>query len=67
MWQFLQDDQGTAAVEYSLLISLIGLMAAGALHVLGGNLVEAFSSVSAGLPSIQLIEDSQQSGVIENF
>jgi len=64
MFQFLQDERGTAAVEYSLLISLIGLVAVGALHVLGGNLVDAFSSVSAGFPTIQLIEDSRQSGLL---
>jgi Flp pilus assembly pilin Flp len=46
MYQFFQDEQGTAAIEYSLFISLIGLVMAGALHLLGVNLVDAFSSVS---------------------
>ena len=53
MCQFLQDERGTAAIEYSLFISLIGLVTAGALHVLGANLVDAFSSVSGGLTVVQ--------------
>ncbi len=53
MCQFLQDERGTAAIEYSLFISLIGLVMAGALHVLGANLVDAFSSVSGGLTVVQ--------------
>ena len=53
MCQFLQDERGTAAIEYSLFVSLIGLVTAGALHVLGANLVDAFSSVSGGLTVVQ--------------
>ncbi len=67
MYQFLQDEQGTAAIEYSLLISLFGLVMAIALHVLGANLVDAFSSVSEGLPSIQVIEDNRNSGLLGEF
>jgi Flp pilus assembly pilin Flp len=57
MYQFFQDERGTAAIEYSLLISLIGLVIAGALYVLGANLVDAFSSVSGGFTPGQVIED----------
>jgi Flp pilus assembly pilin Flp len=57
MYQFLQDERGTAAIEYSLLISLIGLVIAGALHILGANLVDAFSSVSGAFTPGQVIED----------
>jgi Flp pilus assembly pilin Flp len=57
MYQFFQDERGTAAIEYSLLISLIGLVMAGALFVLGANLVDAFSSVSGAFTSGQVIED----------
>jgi Flp pilus assembly pilin Flp len=63
MYQFLQDERGTAAIEYSLFISLIGLVVAGALHVLGANLVDAFSLVSEALPSIQVTEDPQNKGL----
>ena len=57
MYQFFQDEQGTAAIEYSLFISLIGLVITGALHVLGANLVDAFSSVSGAFTPGQVIED----------
>ena len=57
MYHFLQDERGTAAVEYSLFISLIGLVIAGALHLLGANLVDAFSSVSGAFSPGQVIED----------
>ncbi len=67
MYQFLQDEQGTAAVEYSLFISLIGLVIAGALHVLGANLLEAFSSVSGALTSVQVIEDNRNAGLLGKF
>ena len=55
MDQFLQDERGTAAIEYSLFITLIGLVMAGALYVLGPNLVDAFSSVSGAFAPVQVI------------
>jgi Flp pilus assembly pilin Flp len=67
MYQFLKDESGTAAIEYSLFISLIGLVIAGALHVLGANLVDAFSFVSEGLTSVQVIEDNRNSGLLGEF
>ena len=57
MYQFFQDERGTAAIEYSLIITLIGLVMAGALHVLGANLVDAFSSVNGAFSPVQVIED----------
>ena len=57
MYQFLQDERGTAAMEYSLFISLIGLVMAVALHVLGANLVDAFSSVNGAFSPVEVIED----------
>jgi len=59
MYKFLQDEEGTAAIEYSLFISLIGMMIVGVLQALGANLVDAFSSVSSGLTPVQVIEDSR--------
>lgn len=64
MYQFLQDEEGTAAIEYSLFISLIGLVIAGALHVLGANLLDAFSSINGGLKSVTVIEESQNPGLL---
>jgi Flp pilus assembly pilin Flp len=58
MYQFLQDEQGTAALEYSLLISLVGLVMVGALHMLGGNLFEIFSFVSEEFDSAPVIDGS---------
>ncbi len=55
MYKIFQDERGTAAIEYSLFVSLIGLVMAGALHVLGANLVDAFSSVSGAFAPVQVI------------
>jgi Flp pilus assembly pilin Flp len=57
MYQFFQDERGTAAIEYSLIITFIGLVMAVALHVLGANLVDAFSSVNGAFSPVQVIED----------
>jgi len=63
MYQFLQDESGTAAVEYSLFISLIGLVIVGALHFLGANLLEAFSTVNGGITNVQVVKDNHRSGL----
>ena len=60
MYQFLQDEQGTAAMEYSLLISLIILVMVGTLYVLGAYVHEMFSSLSDVFPSFLVIEDSHK-------
>ena len=67
MYQFLQDERGTAAMEYSLFISLIGLVMAVALHVLGANLVDVFSLISERLTPVQVIVDHQNSGFLREF
>ncbi len=59
MYQFLQDERGIAAIEYSLFISLIGLVVAGALYIIGANLVDAFSSVSGAFAPVQMMEEPQ--------
>lgn len=63
MYKFLQDEQGAAAIEYSLLASLIGMMIVGALQALGGSLFDAFSFISSSLTPVQEIEDPR-SGVL---
>ena len=60
MDEFSQDEQGTAAMEYSLLISLIGLVMAGTLHVLGADVYEMFVSINEAFPSVVVIEDSHK-------
>jgi Flp pilus assembly pilin Flp len=57
MGQFFHDEQGAVAIEYSLLMSLIGIVIAGALHVLGVNLIDTFSSFSGALTPVQVIDD----------
>jgi Flp pilus assembly pilin Flp len=55
MFQYLQQENGTAAIEYSLFISLILIIVAGALHVLGPNLVYVFCFISAGINPVHMI------------
>jgi len=57
MYQFFQDERGTAAIEYSLFITLIGLVMTSALYIFGANLVDAFSSVSGAFAPVQVIEN----------
>ena len=57
MYQFLKDERGTAAVEYSLFVSLIGLVMTGALYAVGVNLFEEFLVISGKLPSVVISED----------
>ena len=57
MYKFFNEEQGTAAIEYALLISLIGMAVAGSLQALGGNVFEAFSMVDDVLSSVQLQDD----------
>lgn len=57
MYKFLNEEHGTAAIEYALLISLIGMAVAGALQVLGGNAFDALSMIDDVLSSVQLQDD----------
>lgn len=63
MYEFFQDEQGNAAIEYSLFISLIGMVIIGALLALGDNLVDTFSSINSAFPSVQVREDSRNAGL----
>jgi Flp pilus assembly pilin Flp len=42
-------EQGQALVEYALILSLVSLVAVGALSVLGTNVNSALNAVAAGL------------------
>ena len=57
MYKFQRDEGGTATLEYSLFISLMGLMLVGALQLVGANLFDIFSLVSEEFPSVLLEED----------
>lgn len=67
MCQFLKNERGVAAIEYSLIITLIMLVMVGTLHVLGPNLVDAFLLISERLPSLQVIEDPENKGLLNEF
>ena len=47
MKRFLQDERGSAAVEYSLFVSLIGVAIAGAVQLVGGDVAEALSFINS--------------------
>jgi Flp pilus assembly pilin Flp len=57
MYEFFNQEQGTAAIEYALLISLIGIAVAGSLQALGGNVFDTLSTVDDVLSSVQLQDD----------
>lgn len=63
MYEFLQDEQGSTAIEYSLFVSLIGMMLVGVLQSLGDNLFDAFSSINSAFLSVQVREDSRNAGL----
>ena len=63
IYEFLQDEQGSAAIEYSLFIGLIGMMIIGAVQVIGDNLADTFSSINSDFPSVQVREDSRNMGL----
>ena len=45
--EFLQDEQGAAAVEYALLVALIAAVMIAALGTLGQNISRVFETVAA--------------------
>lgn len=63
IYQFIQDEQGSAAIEYSLFIGLIGVMIMVAVQVVGNNLADAFSSINSAFPTVLVREDSRNAGV----
>lgn len=63
MYEFLQDEQGSAAIEYSLFVSLIGMTIIVALLALGENLVDSFSFVNNAFPSVLEREESRNAGL----
>jgi len=44
---FLKDDRGASAVEYGLLVGLIGAVIVGAVTLLGGNLKATFEYIAS--------------------
>ena len=49
LWKRAQYQEGQALVEYALLISLIALVAIGALHFLGGSVSNTLNHIANSL------------------
>jgi Flp pilus assembly pilin Flp len=58
MYKFLVEEQGTAAIEYALLISLIVMAVVGSLQALGNNVFDALSTIDNVFSSVQIMDDS---------
>ena len=58
MYKIFVEDQGTAAIEYTLLISLIGMAVAGVLQALGGQVFDLLSTIDEVLSSVQFQHDT---------
>lgn len=58
MYKIFVEDQGTAAIEYTLLISLIGMAVAGVLQALGGHVFDLLSTIDEVLSSVQFQHDT---------
>jgi len=48
--KFVSDDEGATAVEYGLLVALIAAVIVGTVVILGGQVNDAFVTVSDALP-----------------
>lgn len=46
---FLEEESGSSAVEYGLLVALIGLACIAAIRMLGINLVDVFTKVTSAI------------------
>lgn len=57
MYKFVMEEEGTAAIEYALLISLIGMAIAGAFQALGDNLFDKIFVVDEALSSVQFTDE----------
>ena len=57
MYKIFTEEKGTAAIEYALLISLIGMAIAGALQALGGNVFDSLATFVDVLSSVQIKDD----------
>jgi len=57
MYKFVMEEEGTAVIEYALLISLIGMAIAGAFQALGDNLFDKIFVVDEALSSVQFTDE----------
>ncbi|HNP30783.1 MAG: hypothetical protein KC592_19355 [Nitrospira sp.] len=57
MGEFFIKDHGTAALEYALLLSLIGMVVIGSLNVIGTNVFDALSTLNPVFTANQVKDD----------
>lgn len=57
MGEFFTEEQGTAAIEYSLLLSLIGMAIVGSLQLLDTNVFDGLSTLNQVFVSPKLKDD----------
>ncbi len=57
MGDFFTNEQGTAAIEYALLLSLIGMAVIGSLQLLNTNVFDGLSTLNQVFVSTQLKDD----------
>ena len=57
MYKFFAEEQGTAAIEYVLLIGLLGMAITGSLQALGGNVFDTLSKIADVFLSVQYKDD----------
>jgi Flp pilus assembly pilin Flp len=50
--RFLQEESGADMVEYALVIALVAIVAAGALHTLGNTVSSAINGVTPTLSNV---------------
>jgi len=57
MYKFFTEEQGTAAIEYALLISLIGMAIAGSLQAIGDNMFDTLSGFADVFSAVHIKDD----------
>lgn len=57
MSDFFSNEQGTAGIEYALLLSLIGMAVIGSLQAVGTNVFDVLSTLDHVFSSTQLKDD----------
>ena len=49
--RFMKEEDGATAVEYGLMVALIAAVIVGTVKILGGQVNNAFNTVSAAMPA----------------
>ncbi len=46
----LRDEEGATMVEYGIMVALIAAISIGAIQILGGKVLNAFTAINAAMP-----------------